>query len=238
LDHTFTDFTEWGDSDDNDNDLFANKLFDEFGNYRQRVSVNHLAYFQSQDGSGFEDIIDQCVLDSHSSDHIYCNAVEVEDLDTTLFEDDHTIHETLLNHPIVVSKKDPDYQSLQPLFGSISPDIIKKTFEHTTHYARLPSGTVLKRSFKSPNPAPNVARRNEAVACDILYADVPVISNGSVAAVLFVSIDSQVTDVCGIKTDNQFVNTVEDTIIQRGAPHTLISDSAQVIIGNKVQDIF
>jgi hypothetical protein len=75
------------------------------------------------------------------------------------------------------------------------------------------------------------------VACDKVYADFPAICNGSVASVLFVGIDSQVTDVYGIKTDKQFVNTLEDTIMQRGAPHKLISDSAQVFIGNKVQDI-
>jgi hypothetical protein len=46
-----------------------------------------------------------------------------------------------------------------------------------------------------------------------------------------------VTDGYGIKTDKQYVNTLEDTVIQRGAPHKLISDSAQVIIGKKVQDI-
>ena len=49
--------------------------------------------------------------------------------------------------------------------------------------------------------------------------------------------DTQVTDVYGIKLDKQFVNTLEDNITYRGAPHKLISDSAQVIIGNKVQDI-
>jgi hypothetical protein len=70
-----------------------------------------------------------------------------------------------------------------------------------------------------------------------VYADVPAICNGYVASVLFVGINSQVTDVYVIKTDKQFVNTIEDTIIQRGAPRKLISDSAQVIIGNKVQDI-
>jgi hypothetical protein len=56
-----------------------------------------------------------------------------------------------------------------------------------------------------------------------MYADVPAISNGSVTAVLFVGSDSQVTDVYGIKTGKQFVNTLEDNIIQRGAPHKLIS---------------
>jgi hypothetical protein len=33
------------------------------------------------------------------------------------------------------------------------------------------------------------------------------------------------------------VNTLEDNITQRGAPHKLISGSYQVIISNKVQDI-
>ena len=108
---------------------------------------------------------------------------------------------------------------------------------HTTQYARLPTGTTLKRTFKSPHPALNVTRRNEPVACDIVYADVPAIDDGSIAAVIFVGTDTQVTDVYGIKSDKQFINTLEDNITQRGAPHKLISDSAQVIIGNKVQDI-
>jgi hypothetical protein len=95
----------------------------------------------------------------------------------------------------------------------------------------------LKRAFKSPNPTLNVTRRNEPVACDIIYADVPAIDDGSIAAVLFVGTDTQVTDVYGIKSDKQFVNTLEDSITYRGAPQKLISDSAQVIIGNKVKDI-
>jgi uncharacterized membrane protein YhaH (DUF805 family) len=54
---------------------------------------------------------------------------------------------------------------------------------------------------------------------------------------LFLLEQTQVTDVYGIKTDNQFKNTLEDNLTYRGAPHKLISDSAQIIIGNKVQDI-
>jgi hypothetical protein len=169
------------------------------------------------------------------SEHIYCKSVEVDALETTTFEDDHNFHEPRLNHPIVAIKKELEYRRLHPLFGQISPDLIKRLSEHTTQYTQLLSGTVLKRSFRSLNPALNVTHRHEAVACDI--ADVPPISNDSVVAVPFVGIDSQVSDDYGIKTDKQFVNTLEDTIIQRGAPHKLISDSAQVIIGNKAQNI-
>ena len=119
----------------------------------------------------------------------------------------------------------------------MSPDLIKKTFENSTQYDRLQSGTVLKRSFKSPNTALNVTRRSESLACDIVYADVGAINDGYIAAVMFFGTDTQVLDVYGIKTDKQFVNTLEDNIIQRGAPTNIISDSAQVILSTKVKDI-
>jgi hypothetical protein len=50
--------------------------------------------------------------------------------------------------------------------------------------------------------------------------------------------DTHVTNVYGIKSDKQFVNTLEDNIFQQGAPHKLISDSAQLNVSNKFRDIF
>jgi hypothetical protein len=193
-------------------DFLPNKAFDEYGNFRHRVNVQHLSFFLRQDGEDIDSTIDQCVLSAQFSEPLRINELDV-------------------------IKKNPDFAKLRPLFGWLQPDVIKKTFESTTQYARLPTGTVLKQAFKSPNPALNVVRRQEPVACDIVYADVSAIDDGSIAAVLYVGKDSQVTDVYGIKTDKQFVNTLEDHIIQRGAPHKLISDSAQVIVSNKVQDI-
>jgi hypothetical protein len=82
-------------------------------------------------------------------------------------------------------------------------------------------------SFKSPNPALKVFLHQKDVACDIVYSDVPTIYDGSTAAVIFVGVNTQVTDVYGINSDKQFVNTLEDNIIQRVAPLKLISDRAQ-----------
>jgi hypothetical protein len=119
----------------------------------------------------------------------------------------------------------------------MSADIIQKTIEHTTQYAQLPTGTMLKKAFRSPHPALNVYRRNEDVACDIIYSNVPAIFDGSTAAIIFFGTSSKVTNVHGIKRDNQFANTLEDTIIQRGAPNRLLSDQGQAIISHKVEDI-
>ena len=45
------------------------------------------------------------------------------------------------------------------------------------------------------------------------------------------------TDAEGLKTEKQFVNSLEDNIRCRGAMDKLISDRAQVEISNRVQDI-
>jgi hypothetical protein len=101
----------------------------------------------------------------------------------------------------------------------------------------MSASTLLKKAFKSPNPALNVFHRQEDVACDIVYSDVIAIYDGSTAAVIFVGVSTQVTDVYGIKTDKQFFNASEDNIIQRGAPLKLISDRGQSNFSNKVAEI-
>jgi hypothetical protein len=196
LDHQYHDSSVWGDDAASVHGTLHNSRYDEFGQYRQRVLVNHLSYFSRQDGTTLDDNIDQCVLTEHQST-----------LDPSVECDAH-----------ILSKKDPDFVQLRPLLGWLSPHIIKKNFTHTTQYARLPTGTTLKRTFKSPNPALNITRRHEPVACDIVYSDVPAIDDGSIAAVLFDGTDTQVTDVYGIKTDKQFINTLEENITYRGAP--------------------
>lgn len=246
LDHNPEDDEQWADALDTLEADPTTNLFDEFGNYRKRVIIQHSEYFQRQDGDDMEDIIDQCVYHasiSAGSDPIFYDAHEyfINDhgLEDDAADDDEEEHlpPALPPEPRVVSSRTPEYEKLRPLFGWLSADIIQKTFQHTTQYARLPTGTHLKRSFKSANPALNVFRRSEPVACDIVYSDVPAIDDGSTAAVIFVGLDTQVTDIYGIKRDKQFINTLEDNIRQRGAPTKLISDRAQVEISNKVLDI-
>jgi hypothetical protein len=53
--------------------------------------------------------------------------------------------------PKTIVKHTPDFQQLHHFFGWMSADIMQKTFEHTTQYARLPAGTILKKAFRSPD---------------------------------------------------------------------------------------
>ena len=85
-------------------------------------------------------------------------------------------------------------------------------------------------TYRSPFPALNVHRRHEAVATDTVYSDVPAVDNGCTAAQLFIGRDSLVTDVYGVKTDKQFINTLEDNVRKRGAMDKLISDREVVTL--------
>jgi len=101
-------------------------IFDEYGDYRHRVVVQSTDLHPSID-----DILDCCVYAAQN-------------------------HSLTSEPPITVTPKEQDYKALRPLFGWLSTDIIKRTFEATTQYARIPTSTILKKHFKSPNPALNV----------------------------------------------------------------------------------
>ena len=71
----------------------------------------------------------------------------------------------------------------------------------------------------------------------LFYSDTPAIDNGATSAQIFVGTLSLVTDVYGMKSDKEFVYTLQDNIRKRGAMEKLISDRAQTEISNKVLDI-
>jgi hypothetical protein len=95
----------------------------------------------------------------------------------------------------------------------------------------------MRKHYKSRFPAFNVIRRSEPVATDTIYADTPAIDNGSKCAQIFVGRDTLVTDIYGMKTDKEFVHTLEDNIRIRGAMSHLVSDRALAEISLKVKDI-
>ena len=211
LDHSVDDDDDWFDAI---SDLEANpatNLFDECGECRGRV-VAHDAELHCFDADPAYHI-DTCdYFDQVPS----CQVNERE---------------------VKVKPKDPDPETWRPHFGWLPVDVIKRTFAATTRCARAPMSTVLKKHCESPFPALNVPRRDEAVAADTVCSDTPAADDGSTSAQFFVGVDTLVTDVCGMKSDKQFVNTLEDNICDRGAMNKLISDRAQVEVGRKVKDI-
>jgi hypothetical protein len=115
---------------------------------------------------------------------------------------------------------------------------IKKTLDQTTQYTRMPNSTILKKHCKSPFPAINVQHRNERVTRDTIYYNAPDIDGGETCAQIFVDMETLVTDGYGMKTEKQFVNTLEDNIRERGALSQFLSDRTQVEISVCVVGIF
>ena len=136
-----------------------------------------------------------------------------------------------------VNSNVPQFDLLRPLFAYAPADVIKRTWDVSTRYARYIERYSFKKHFKSRFPAANVPRRHEPVASDTVYSDTPAIDDGSTSAQIFVGTESLLTDVYGMKTDKEFVNSLGDNIRRRGAMDKLITDQAQVEISKKVLDI-
>ena len=138
---------------------------------------------------------------------------------------------------ITTKTNEPQYELMRPLFNWLPLNVIKKTFQLSTQYGRTPASAIMKKTYRSPFPALNVKRRSEPVATDTVYADTPAIDNGSTCAQVFVGTKTFVSDVYGMKSDKQFVNSLQDNIRKRGAMDKLISDRAKAETSSRVNDI-
>ena len=114
---------------------------------------------------------------------------------------------------------------------------IKNIFQLSTKHARTPESSVMKKTHRSPVPAMNVKSRNESFATDKTHCDAPALRNGSKCTQVFMGTKTLVTDFHGVKSDNEFVNSLEDHIQKRGAMDKLTSDSAQSEISAREKDI-
>ena len=132
-----------------------------------------------------------------------------------------------------------DYNKFRPYFLHVPIEKIRKTFENTTQHAvNVVSGSKIYQTMRSPYPANNVWRRNEPVATDTIFAEVPAVcTNGQMAAQYFVGRKSHFQSIYGMGNTNKFVNTLEDEIGARGAMDLLITDGARVETSARVKDI-
>jgi hypothetical protein len=237
LDSVISDDPNWYEAEPSP--PLPNPMYDEYGEFRGCVLINQrkwqVHYFDardtkpSSDNNEFHDALEQFVDNPNSVIDliIYCaNRARYV-----------CNHNTVEAAPKFVMTSEPDYGQLHPRLGWLSIDAIKKTFERTTQLARMPMSTILKKRYKSLNPALNVRPHDEPVATDTIYSDTPAIDCGITSAQLFVGTKTHTVDVYPIKCHKQFVNTLLDNITQHGAPTKLISDRTQVEVSERVKQV-
>jgi hypothetical protein len=112
------------------------------------------------------------------------------------------------------------YEDIRPYFLYMPKEVIERTLECTTQFFKTyVSGPLVRKTYRSPFPALNVMRRPESVYTDTIFSkNTPAIFSGGVTmAQIFVGRLTHFLEVYGIKNENQFVNTLLDTI-RKGGP--------------------
>jgi hypothetical protein len=134
------------------------RRFDEIGDYCKRVVVQ-----DTKIAPAIEYFYDTTPFDVSVSDSdIIVNIVTA--YATTCLPIMYRVHRAHTSatstSPINVNQSSQDKRDFDslPFFGYLPSDIIKTTFKKTTQYARMPMSTIMKKRYKSPNPAMNVHR--------------------------------------------------------------------------------
>jgi hypothetical protein len=116
---------------------------------------------------------------------------------------DRCIREVHLNN---VNPKQHDFNRLKPNFGYVPANRIQKTIEHTTQFCRLDNRLPMRKHFKSRFPAANIPRRNETVATDTFFSDIPahddgILGHGGATMVqLYTGVSSLITAIFPMKS--------------------------------------
>jgi hypothetical protein len=202
---------------------YLDRRFDETGMYNHRV-VAHMRVLTGSTDLKF----DHHVVTNNETNTVPTNpCVECSETTNPQF--------SLHSHQSKPTK--PNLDDLRSKFGWAPTDIIAPTLSATTQFARQIIRTNgVRQNFWSRFPALNVRGRQDAAPTASIYFDTPAIDDGSTNAQLFVGHKLLIADVYGMKSDKEFVNTLEDPICSRGAMDSLLSDRAQVEISKKVQD--
>jgi hypothetical protein len=118
-----------------------------------------------------------------------------------------------------IANSKPDL-NLRSLFGLAASETIKSTFSFKAKLARARVSDALKLHWYSRFPACVAINWLQPIQ---FFSDTPAVDSGYIATQLFAGRHFLVADTDGLKTDKEFVNTLEDNIRDK-----LISDCAKV----------
>ena len=142
----------------------------------------------------------------------------------------------IVTKPKKTRRKKRDLESCRRFFAWKPTDVIRRTFECTTQFARNVIRLPMRKHLRSRFPGLNVRRLWEVYATDTFFAH-EVAIGGEECAQLYCGKTSQFTQVYGMKSKSEMPGTLMDFIRQFGAMIGLFSDNAKEQTSAAVIDI-
>jgi hypothetical protein len=142
-----------------------------------------------------------------------------------------------------VSKAAPNLAALCPNFGWSPLERVKETIQNTAQFARNVPRLPFRKHCRTCWPAANVDRWNKDAATDAFFSDTPAHDDtimghsGCTMAQIHAGKQSSRLVACGMISESQMPNALEDLICKHGAPNCLFSDNAKVQIGACVRGV-
>ena len=167
------------------------------------------------------------------SRHIYQGVIDyAAEVGLTCYEVHDAIQASSLR---ITTPTKVDHEAMRPYVGWMSTDRIRKTFERTTQFMRMPSSTYLRKRHRSANPAANIFQRGESDATDTIFLDTPAVDGGQTSAQLFAGRHLKLASVHPLKDsgEDEILGAFQDRVRWHGAPEELVGNNASVYTGSK-----
>ena len=169
-----------------------------------------------------------------------CDDAELQDhvmADTKAQNNDSHASWTARINQLASKVKNVDWKHLTPCFAWQPPFVIQKTLENTTQHHRTTSSQIPMGYFKIRKPALRATGLAEKVSTDFIDSSIPSINGGQTGAQTFFGSDCHMITVFGVQSKSEFPEVLIDFLIKRGAPHTLMSKSANKEASAEVKQI-
>ena len=82
----------------------------------------------------------------------------------------------------------------------------------------MPNGKILKTHYRSPHPTLNIPRWPEDLGTDTFFLDTPALDGGQTCAQIYAGHKSRARHAYSMKSEKQFINTLEDCVDECGTP--------------------
>ena len=189
------------------------------------------------------DANDDIFYDSDDGDHLHAAFGHVTHPDDLFFFDasDHALMddaECVINafHAHTTTNDPMDWNHVWACLLWKPLDVVKKTVNATTQYAKNVLHLPLHCHFKSRFPALNVHQLCETFATDTFYSSDKAIG-GITCCQLYVGKTSCFTQIYPMSTESEMPSTLQDFIRTWGAMDNLFSDNAKAETSKAVGDI-